>query len=181
MRYFIGNLIRGEMAEYYRTTCADLSFRFGVANVAEIVPPHITVKSPFERANADAIDDLIALSTEVETFPLSFEGWGHFGDKTIYIDAPRPSPELKAFMSSISAKFKTIGIPPSRDESMGHLHASIARFLKPRQYSDIWKYLQSVPKPTFDIKFDNLTIFYKENNEDKAWKVLKTFPLLGKR
>jgi len=62
-----------------------------------------------------------------------------------------------------------------------HIRMSIARFLKPQEYTAVWNYLQTVPAPKFDLSFDNLTIFYKENKDDKAWKILKTFPLTGKR
>ena len=181
MRYFIGSLLRGEVAEYYKTTCIDLANRFGIANVAEIVPPHITVKTSFEKPNPEAIDECLSLNTEVPTIPISLSNWNHFGTRTIYMEGAKPSDELKAYANDIIAKLKAIGIPTVMEERELHIRMSVARFLNPKDYQLVWNYLQTVPAPKFDLVFDNLTIFYKENKDDKAWKVLKTFPLTGIR
>ena len=179
MRYFVGSLLRGEVAEYYKTTCADLSNRFGIVNVADIVPPHITVKTSFERINAETIDECLALNTEAPVFPISLTNWNHFGTRTIFMEGTKPSPDLKAYIDSIITKLRAAGIPSTIEEKELQIRMSIARFLKPQEYQNVWSYLQTVPAPKFDLAFDNLTIFYKENNDDKAWKVLKTFPLTG--
>jgi 2'-5' RNA ligase len=176
MRYFIGSLLRGEVAEYYKVTCADLANRFGIANVSEIVPPHITVKTSFERANAETIDEVLALNTERAPLPISLATWNHFGTRTIYMEGTKPSEELKSYVADIVAKLRQAGIPSTVEERDLHIRMSVARFLTPRQYQDVWNYLQTVPAPKFDLTFDNLTIFYKENKDDKAWKILKTFP-----
>ena len=182
MRYFIGCNIRAEAAEYYKATCAELAARFGVSDISEIVHPHISVKYPFERGSIETIDNLISLSTEARAHPLTLSGWGHFGNRTIFIDVPAPAPEIKRFMGEIQTKLhQQAGIPVTPQEETAHLHLSIARFLKGTQFDDIWKYLQSMPAPKFDIHFDNLTIFKKENRDDRSWKVLKTFPLTGRK
>lgn len=181
MRYFIGSLLRGEASEYYKTTCADLANRFGIANVAEIVPPHITVKSAFEKPNAEIIDECLSLNTEVAPMPISLASWNHFGTRTIFIEGDKPSAELKAYADSIVAKLRAAGIPSTIEEKELQIRMSVARFLKPQEYTNVWNYLQTVPAPKFEMMFDNLTIFYKENKDDKAWKVLKTFPLTGVR
>src|SRR4051812_20884049 len=124
MRYFIGNLIRGEAAEYYKATCSDLSARFGVDDVSAIVPPHITVKSAFDRPNIEAVDDVIALSTEVPPMPLSLSIWNHFTTRTIFLDAPAPSVEIKNYIKNIIAKMRAIGIPSTPQESDPHIHMS---------------------------------------------------------
>jgi len=179
MRYFIGSLLRGEVAEYYKTTCTDLANRFGIANVSDIVPPHITVKTSFERPNADIIDECLSLNTEVPTLPISLSNWNHFGTRTIYMEGVKPSAELKAYVNTIVTKLREVGIPTTPEERELQIRMSIARFLKPQEYTNVWNYLETVPAPKFDLSFDNLTIFYKENRDDKAWKVLKTFPLSG--
>lgn len=181
MRYFIGNQIRGEAAEYYKTTCEDFANRFGVENVAEIVPPHITVKSPFERPNTESIEEVLSLFTESPAIPFTLSGWNHFTNRTIFLDAPETSAELRNFIKAVQDKFRGMGIPVTPQETSSHIHMSVARFLRNDQYNAIWKYLQSTPSPKFDLMFDNLTIFVKERKEEKSWKILKTFPLIGKR
>jgi 2'-5' RNA ligase len=181
MRYFIGCNIRGEAAEYYKATCADLAARFGVEDVSTIVPPHITVKTAFERASVETIDEVIALMAAAPAHPVSLSGWNHFGTRTIFIDAPAMPPELKSFVVDILGKFKSTGITISPQDQAFQLRLSVARFLKPKQFEEIWRHIQSMPAPKFDLSFDNLTIFVKENRDDRAWKILKTFPLMGKR
>ncbi|MEK7501397.1 MAG: 2'-5' RNA ligase family protein, partial [Patescibacteria group bacterium] len=176
MRYFIGNLIRGEAAEYYKATCADLASRFGVEDVSAIVAPHITVKAPFERHEIEMIDDVISMVTEAPAISLSLSKWNHFGARTIFLDAIQPPLPLKEYMKSVLSKLRAMGISLNSQEFDPHIHLSLARFLKPDQFNNIWKYLESMPAPQFDITFDNLTIFQKEKIEDKAWKVMKTFP-----
>lgn len=180
MRYFIGNMIRGEAAEYFKATCDDLSTRFGVEDVSAIVAPHITVKAPFERNETVMLDDVISMVAEAPTIPLSISKWNHFGTRTIFLDAVQPPMQLKEYMKSVLSKLRAMGINLNSQEFDPHIHMSLARFLKPDQFERIWKYLESMPAPRFDIIFDNLTIFQKEKIEDKAWKVLKIFPLTGK-
>jgi 2'-5' RNA ligase len=181
MRYFIGDLIRGEAAEYYKATCADLATRFGAEDVSRIVAPHITVKAPFERREIETVDDVASLVAETAPISLSLSKWNHFGTRTIFLDAVNPSRELKEYLKSVLSQLRAIGLSLNHQELDPHIHMSVARFLKPNQFEDIWKYLESMPAPQFDINFDNLTIFHKENAEEKAWKVLKTFPLTGKK
>jgi 2'-5' RNA ligase len=180
MRYFIGNMIRGEAAEYYKATCADLASRFGVEDVSAIVAPHITVKAPFERQEIEMVDDVISMIAEAPTIPLSLSKWNHFGTRTIFLDVIQPPIQLKEYLKSVLSKLRAMGINLNSQEFDPHIHMSLARFLKPDQFEKVWKYLESTPAPQFDIRFDNLTIFHKEKMEDKAWKVLKTFPLTGK-
>ena len=180
MRYFIGNLIRGEAAEFSKMTCADLAARFGIADVGVITPPHLKIKTPFNYHNFDQIERLVSTCATAPAFPITLENWNNFGTRTIYIDLPNQSPELKAMLTGILDQFKTAHIPVAPLEYDLHLHLSIARFLTPETYKAVSEYLATKPVPRFDLNLDNLTIFGKEMTE-KNWKVIKTFPLTGMR
>lgn len=177
MRYFIGNLIRGESSEYYKTTCTDLAMRFGIMDISTLVPPHMTIKAPFERNSPEMIDDVIAMVSEAPAHTVKLEGWNHFDNRTIFTEAKQVPPKLVEYLRGVLAKLRAIGLGSTPLEQKFHLHMSVARFLQPKQFEEVWRYLASVPKPNFDIRFDNLTIFEKDK-DDKAWKVMKTFPLL---
>lgn len=179
MRYFIGVLLRGEVAEYYKATCADLSARFGISNVSEIVAPHLKIKSPFERPSLESVEKLLASSNMPTATPLPLANWNHFGTRTIFIDAPEITPELKTQMISFLDSLKANGVYTTPLEYDLHIHLSVARFLKPFEYTKVWEYLQTLPQPKFDITIDNLTIFSKEKDA-RVWKVEKTFPLKTK-
>ena len=180
MRYFIGALIRGETAEYYKATCSELARQFGIDDLSTIMPAYMTVKAPFDRTNIEPVIDLVSKVAEAPAHPLSLSGLSNFDRRTIFVDAPNPSPELTEYLKGVLTKLRAFGLPVNPREDKLHLHLSIARFIKPPQYESIWKYLNASPAPSFDINFDNLTIFVKET-EASPWKVLKTFPLLGKR
>ncbi len=182
MRYFIGCHIRGEAAEYYKATCADLAARFGVEDVSAIVPPHITVKTAFERPSVETVDDVVSLIASASpAHSIGLSGWNHFGTRTIFIDAPAAPSELKGLVDGLLGKLEGAGIAISPQDRAFQVRLSVARFLKPKECEDIWRHLQLSPAPKFDLSFDNLTIFVKENRDDKAWKILKTFPLMGKK
>jgi len=176
----IGNLIRGEAAEYYKATCADLAARFGIADVSEIVPPHITIKSPFEHRSYDLVERIVATSAEAPAQPLVLSGWNHFGTRTVFIDIPAPAPELKAHLTAILDAFRAAAIEVTPLEYELHMHLSVARFLRPESYAAVSAYLATIPAPKFEIALDNITIFTKDK-EARNWKVQKTFPLTGKR
>ena len=178
MRYFIGNLVRGEAAEFCKATCADLTARFGITNVTDITVPHIKIKSPFDFRDYEMIERIVANCATIAPQPITISGWNHFGTRTAYMDIPDLSTELRKSLTDILDNFRAARISVLPLEYELHMHLSVARFLTPETYDAISKYLATIPAPKFDIALDNLTIFSKELNE-KNWKVVKTFPLVG--
>ena len=61
MSYFIGYLGTGEVDKYYRSITKDLAGRFGVKNLAENVPAHLTLKYPFESNGITTVENTISL------------------------------------------------------------------------------------------------------------------------
>jgi 2'-5' RNA ligase len=174
----IGNLIRGEAAEFYKATCADLAARFGIADVSEIVPPHITVKSPFEHRSYDLVERVVSTAASAPALPLTLSGWNHFGTRTIFIDIPAPTETVRRQLTEVLDSFRAAGVEVTPLEYELHMHLSVARFLRPDSYAAVSAYLATIPAPKFDISLDNLTIFTKDK-EARNWKAHKTFPLTG--
>jgi 2'-5' RNA ligase len=179
MRYFIGYILRGEVAEFCKATCTELAEKFSVDDVSKIVPPHLKIKSPFEFRNIEMIEKIVASCAEAPALPLTLEGWDHFESRTVFIDAKGDTAVMN-YLSTVLDKFRAARIMVTPLEAKLKLHLSVARFLKPDTYQKVWDYLSSVPAPRFDVMLDNLTIFAQEKDA-KNWTVYKTFPLVGKR
>ncbi|MDP2704806.1 MAG: 2'-5' RNA ligase family protein [Patescibacteria group bacterium] len=174
MRYFIGYLIEGEAGEYYKKITADLSERFGIKNLSEYIPLHLTLKAPFETGDISVIEKVLEdTAVKEETSPLVIDGFERFGSqsRTIFLGikdnvrVQEKAEKLLHLLSGFGNYQKPIPLPLK-------LHASIARYLSPEQSQNVWDYVSSLPAPHFDLQFNNLTLFVHQDNH---WEIQKTF------
>jgi 2'-5' RNA ligase len=179
MKYFIGYLIRGEAAEYYRLTGAELANSFRVDDVSRIAPPHMTVKATFDHGNQEALEEVLsAFADTARPCPLSLSGWNHFGNRTIIVDAPVQPNEAIASFGRLIDSLRSAGVRANPREKQIHAHMSVARFLTPEIFPKVWAHIEKGPKPSFDMMLDNVTLF--SSVDGKIWKVEKTFPFMGR-
>jgi 2'-5' RNA ligase len=160
-RYFIGYLIQGSAAEYYRKITADLSEKFGIKNLSLRLPPHFTFKPPFDADDLEDVKKFVdVLSKEVKNLPIVFDGFGRFSEnnRTIFLKV-REDEELLMSVEKIVDRLEKVGGNRLKIPKPVHLHASIARGLTPRQSKEIWAYLMTLPAPHFEMRFDNITVF----------------------
>lgn len=159
MRYFIGYVATGEIETYYNALTADLHERFGVQDLSKRVPPHITLKPPFDA------DDISPMEEQVESFlkgkkamPFRVEGFDAFWEnrETIFL-AVHADATLDMFLKECRTEFH---------------HMSVARHLNGDSFEEVWGYVASLPNPRFEAWFDNLTLFVLENEK---WEVKRTF------
>ncbi|HEY4477878.1 MAG TPA: 2'-5' RNA ligase family protein [Candidatus Paceibacterota bacterium] len=173
MQYFVGYLVEGEASEYYKALTSDLNQRFGIKNLSEYIPPHLTLKIPFEPDSIEDFEKYVATVSEtLSTVDLSVDGFEKFDGKrmTIFLRVAvgeniKTIEEVVDHLESYSEYTKKLPRPLT-------LHSSIARFLSPEQCDEIWSYLQTLPTPQFNLVFNNLTIF---KLVDGIWGVHKTF------
>lgn len=174
-RYFVGNLIQGEVAEYYRAFTADLTKRFKVPNLSEKIPAHFTLKPPFET------DDVTPFAAEVKDvaascapIPFYVKGFGGFGSHTIYLSI-LPHPEFQETAERIVDALNNFGENKRMLPRPFHPHLSLARAYYSNQQiiNAIWDYVQTLPSPTFELIFDNLTLF---EYVDHRWEIYETCP-----
>lgn len=169
MRYFAGYLLEGEAAAFYNTLAADLAARFGIRNLAEYIPPHFTLKAPFEtRDIAPFKEQLSALAAEETPVTFLLEGFGRFREKGViffYIGGEKLWECLPRIVECIAP------FGDNRKELNSEVlktHISVARRVEEPLRDEIWRYVKNLPKPRFELRFDNIALF---RFEEGKWMV----------
>lgn len=172
MQYFVGYLIEGEASDYYKKLTSDLEHRFGIKNLSSFIPPHFTFRIPFETEKIGDFEQHVdQLTTALKSTDITIKGFDKLEGRrmTIFLSATSDAMQnLEGVIDSLEA-YDEAGKTPKRPLI---LHTSIARFLSPEQFEDIWNYLQTLPAPQFNLKFDNLTVF---KLVDDIWEIHKIF------
>ncbi len=173
MSFFIGYLAPKPVQSFYEQMEGDLSSTFGIRNLHEHVPAHLTLIYPFESEKIDVVEKRLEqyLSTK-RTIPFTLSGYAQFNGRkgTIYIDVI-PNIDVQLFANTFAEAFKDLN--PDRRAGQGITpHLSVARFLNEEKLKEIWIYLQQKPLPQFDILFDNITLF---SYRDDRWDVREIF------
>lgn len=177
MKYFVAHLLSGEVAQYHHKLTRELSERFRTVPIHEKVAPHITVKIPFEANDYEIaqVAERLALFTEQhQSEPLLFEGFGRFGFKTAYVDVVKSHRSVQLVRSCVADLNQFSWMQQVHHEG-NKLHASVARFMKYKQFRRVWRYLKT-EQPHFKERLDSLAILKKEPGQ-KAWSVHKEFAL----
>ena len=147
---------------YYEALTAELAHRFGIEDLARRSPAHATLKAPFETEEIDEFkEELRVLSERLRPVAFPIRGLASFGTKAIVLDVAAD----RELVESATAIVKTLAPFGTRAAVLPqplHLHLSIARFLDPDTHARITAYLDTLPSPSFDLVFDNLTLFRHE-------------------
>ena len=173
-KYCIGYLAEGEIVPYFNEITAHISAKFDIWNISKRVPPHLTLKYPFEAEDTSEIESRIeAVAKDMTPVPFTLNRFGRFeeGGKTIFLTTSA-SEEL---ISSIKDCILKLGeFDEDRKFSIDEykIHLSITRKLDPEISNTVWKYLQTLPSPYIDMVFNNITLF---EFRDDVWEVKRTF------
>lgn len=162
-KIFIGHLVEGNLADYYERISQDLVCRFGLFDLSKFIPPHITLLPPF-KAEAEQLSQIryrlefflwkyLPIETEVD-------GFGCFNERVIYLRV-RSRPSIVALTREIRDLYQEFGGLNQTGRLNGTPHISIGRFIKPDQFPLVWQYVSRLPKPQFELRLNNLTIFSK--------------------
>lgn len=164
MKYFIAHLLSDDARRYHERLTRELSKRFSIVPLHERVPPHLTIKIPFE-ASEDQIREVervLRSFARTHAAPeLTFDGFGHFGFRTVYLDVRQsraPILLVRECLTVLKENAPWLSFGPLEGNK---LHASVARFLSRRQFKRIWK-LISKARPRFKTSFDNIAILKKD-------------------
>lgn len=176
MRYFIAYLIQGKAKAFHESLTRELTHRFHTVPLYERIPPHITIKPPFDTDEA-GIEDveriLRAFASGERAAPLLVRRFGRFGFRTIYLDVVKSPGAVSFVRRALHALNTNIPRMPRYPLEGNKLHASIARFLTRRQYRRVWRYVQAL-EPEFSVRMDNIAILEKCAG---VWSVHATIPL----
>ena len=178
MRYYVGLLIKGEPAEYYKKITTDLAKRFDIKNLSDTKPPHLTLKAPFESESIEIFEKEIGeLASKQKVSQLFIEGFGRFDleSKTVFL-AVKPDPELQIKVNGMVRALVHFGENRKFVPEPLYSHISIARYLDVELSQKIWDHVATLPVPRFEVAFDSLTLFVSQDNR---WEIKSIFPFGG--
>lgn len=178
MRYYVGHLIKGGVADYYKEITTDLAKRFGIKNLSETKPPHLTFKAPFESESIETFEKEIGeVASRQKMSQFFIEGFGCFDleSKTVFLTV-KPDPKLQIKTNDIARALAYFGENRKFVPDPLYLHISIARYLDSELSQKIWDYVVTLSVPRFEVEFDSLTLFV---NQDNCWKIKSTFAFGG--
>jgi 2'-5' RNA ligase len=176
VKYFVAHLLSDDARRYHERLTRELAQRFKIVPLHERVPPHLTVKIPFEASEEEVADlerVLRAFARTHTSTPLELEGFGHFGFRTVYLDVKRSRESILLVRECIDTLKKNAPWMSFGPLEGNKLHASVARFLSRRQFQRMWKLLKT-SRPHFHTTLDNLTILKKDG---ARWIVHANIPL----
>jgi len=171
MKYFIGYAAEGEITNYYKTITSDLASRFGIMNLSERVPAHLTLVYPNESNSIDIVLERIkSFILDKNPIPFTINGFGEFTgeDGTIFLSPVRDQ-VLQSFIKEAITTIASAADYTRYDDEF-HLHMSVARHLDPELSESIWKYLKTLPSPKFELKFNNISVFEFTNRWDLKYQ-----------
>ncbi|MES2014632.1 MAG: 2'-5' RNA ligase family protein [Patescibacteria group bacterium] len=176
MRYFVAHLLSGDAKNYHENLTRELASKYRIIPLHERMPPHLTIKPPFETDDAGIAEverTLRAFLHHERAVALTIQGFGRFGFRTIYMDVHKSTEAVSFVRRAIEVLNTHIPWMPAYPLEGNKLHASVARFLNRRQFRRIWRELRTL-RPQFETLLDTIVILKKE---DRVWRIHATVPL----
>lgn len=178
MKYFIAHLLSGDAKQYHAGLTRALASKYRITPLHDRIPPHITIKPPFEtdEAGIQEVERILrSFAHHERPQPLVVNGFGRFGFRTVYMDIYKSVEAVSLVRRLIHALNTNITWMPAYPLEGNKLHASVARFLNRKQFRRIWRELR-VLRPHFESTLDTIVILKKEG---RVWKVMASIPLRG--
>lgn len=176
MRYFAGYKVSGDAALYYTQAGEGLAREFGLRNLSLSIPPHVTLKAPFETENRAQLEALLlTIARETEPMPLVIDGLGsaELESCTVFLSVQDNTP-LFATMERIADVLAPFGEGRQQLPRPIVPHVSVARHLAPEQVEKVLAFLnERYPEPRFVCQFDHLALF---SHTGSGWNTEAQFP-----
>ena len=178
MRHIIVHLVRGKARDYHIELTKDLVKRFDVFPIHDRIQPHLTLKRWFELEDEEMntlyelLDSFATSHTQSEYVMDSFD---NFRDEVIFLDA-KPSEKMQVDVQDL---MKTLHNHPKLTfdeyDNGSDFHATLTMAaLKAFDYNAIRSYLNTIERPDFKMKFDNITTMKKVDGKwvvDRVWEL----------
>lgn len=177
MKVAIVYLIKGEAQHYQKKLIKKVADLSGEKYVAydTLLPQHITLKVPFNIKNIKKLEILLSeFTAEQKRHPLKIRKFGNFRKFVTFLTAEFPIGARKIQKQLVKTVNEEYRLKPHNHELEWKPHATIAYGNNKDTFKIIWKYLNSLEKPSFDLEFDNITILKKSR---KLWKIHKVFKI----
>ena len=178
MRHNIVHLIRGEAEIEHHSVIDDLANKFGISPFYKVMPSHLTLRRGFESDEVDMVnlyERLDAFAATYTSSEYSLTGWGQFPEKAIYIDVVATQQMSDTVAALLDCVRNMAGMNFHEYDNGGEFHASVAMSIfQPFDFGEVWDHLQTIDKPDFKMKFDNIATLKKEDEKwvvDRVWEL----------
>lgn len=177
-RYLITHILDGEVGKFCQEISNEVAQKFSIADAHQRIPPHLTLKAPFE-ADTDSITDvesiLESIANRFSLAPITISGFSHFNQRVIYLDV-FASPEVRTVSNALTERLQTLPwMSFSHHDTNITFHATLARAESPNQCENILSYLRSTYRPNNEVAFDNISLLQK--HEDNEWKIQSQYKI----
>jgi 2'-5' RNA ligase len=176
MKYMIVHLIKGEPAYFHKNLSSELANVFTMEQVSHRIPPHLTLKAPFDARNVSDIQKTLArFATTHASADVTMDGFGHFDRRVIYIDI-KPSVEAEKLITELTAELRKIpwlSFDAKENKDHKRLHATLAYADTRKIFDELAKYLKD-EKAQFQFKLDNVAILEREKEK---WSIHSEYTL----
>lgn len=176
MKYVLVYLIRGKAEKYHQKLVKEVGPKFGERYMVENpLPSHITLKSPFELEDSKELEALIKrfIKTHKST-KIKVNDFGNFKRFVTFLKINISKQGFKIQKELLKEVVNIKGIDLHKFDLKWKPHATISYGNTKESFNKIWKYLNTLEKPNFQLEFDNITILRKPK---KFWKVYKIYKL----
>ena len=137
------------------------------------LPAHLTVIPPLwleKEQEKVFLDTLEAITSNLNTFPVQLRGFGHFGQRAVFIKVQNPEP-VKAFYQKLNFRLKE-RFSLNGSEKF-HPHLTLAtRDLTRENFDKAWEVYRE-RNYTASFQTSALTVF---KHEGKIWEIIREFP-----
>jgi 2'-5' RNA ligase len=171
--------LEGEPAEFARAISADISSKCGVADPHRRIPPHATLKSPFQATRKQAgklMSVLRAFTNDAQSGKVRIDRFGHFTERVLYLDLMPESSARQTVDSLTEILNKLEWLTLDEHDKHVLLHSTIARARSDAEFEQIWSYLQENYQPNLQMSFDNISVLKLDTANDQ-WHVDEAFTL----
>ena len=173
-KYMIAYLPSKEVSDYATKLINEMAEKFNEKYLIENPRPvHATLKSPFEIEDIKPIEDSVEVfAKEQKSADVSADGFEDFRGRVFFLrtNFSEGAIEIQKALIEKLREFKEIYIDRYDEQFTPHLTVGYAN--SPESHEGIIEHLNTIPRPEFDFKFDNITILKKVDN---AWEIHKRF------
>jgi 2'-5' RNA ligase len=173
MKYLIVYLIKKEAAHYVKNLSDELANVFNLEQVSLRIPPHLTLKSPFDGRDATDVKKMLErFAATHKQAKLTLQGFDNIDRRLLYMDV-KTSPEAAQLIAELSHELQKV--PWLRFDSHKNgqqsrkLHATLAYAETRQLFSDLSNYIKD-ETATFDVMLDNIAILEREK-DSKRWRL----------
>lgn len=177
MKYVLVYLLSGKAKKYNERLMketADVSGERYIVDVSRL-PPHITLKSPFEFDDFKALDKFLKQFVKKrKKTDILVNSFGSFRRFVSFMKTDFSSAAEKIQKELVMELRRELEIKLHEFDIKYKPHATICYGNSKETFNIIWNYLRTKKKPGFNLDFDNIALLRKPNDK---WEIYKKYKL----